>query len=207
MHSASGILLRLDKPLLVTAEHVIKPFLDQQMEEPSLKLMIGKVALDNVSERIIGRSTQPDLITLDLSGVNSQSIADHVVFYEPAKWPPTPVIRGATVIFSGFPMAYRNVLHALRAIKFNSWHVCAEVATVSDRDFTCVINPRDMQNANPETVWPTSYGAISGCPIFGFGGEITTLKLVGIVYEALNNFHVIKAHHTNLIEPDGMLLI
>jgi hypothetical protein len=93
MHSASGVLVRLDKPLLVTAEHVIRPFLERQMEERSLKLMVGKVAIDNVSERIIGRSTQPDLITLDLASIDSESVADHVVFYEPAKWPPKPAIQ------------------------------------------------------------------------------------------------------------------
>lgn len=70
MHSASGVMVELDRPLLITAEHVIYEFLRQQTDHPSLRLQIAKGSIENVAERIIGKSeaTRPRHIRLDWNG-------------------------------------------------------------------------------------------------------------------------------------------
>ena len=59
MHSASGVLVDLDRPILVTAEHVIDEFLKKQTGNPSIRLQIAEGSIENIAERIIGRANRP----------------------------------------------------------------------------------------------------------------------------------------------------
>ena len=81
MNNASGVLLKLDRPLLLTAEHVIRSFLERRATQPSLKLQIAEGSIDDISERIIGKAHQPDLVTLDLTGIDIQRFARHLAFH------------------------------------------------------------------------------------------------------------------------------
>lgn len=200
------MLLGLDRPLLVTANHVISEFLQWQIAQPSIRLQIAEGSIDNVAERIIGKANQPDLVTLDLTGIDVQCFAKHLTFYVPAKWPPPPVIPGLSVLIVGFPKAYRETLTEQRAIKFLSLNLKTQVTSVVENNFVCAIDVPNMSNPSRQTVWPETYGGISGCPIFAIRGTLSTLDLVGIVYEAGNDWHVICAHHANFISSDGTLI-
>lgn len=206
MRNGSGVLLELDRPLLVTASHVISEFLQWQTSQPSIKLQIGKGSIDNIAERIIGKANQPDLVTLDLTGIDVQRFARHLTFYAPAKWPPPPVIPGLSVLIVGFPKVYRETLTEQGAIKFNSFNLKTQVTSVSESNFVCAVDIQDMRNPSPQAIWPGAYGGISGCPIFAIRGSPSTFDLVGIAYEAGNDWHVLWAHHANFISSDGTLI-
>jgi hypothetical protein len=87
LNSASGVLLKLERPLLVTALHVIQCYLGRQAQEPSLRLQIARGTIDAVSERIIGQAQGLDLVTLDLTGIDIQSFAENHSYFEPTRWP------------------------------------------------------------------------------------------------------------------------
>jgi len=203
MNSASGVLIKLDRPLLLTAEHVIGAFLKRQATQPSLKLQIAEGAIDDISERIVGKGHQFDLVTLDMTGIDIQRFARHLTFYNPPNWPPPPVISGLSVLIVGFPMEYRSLLHDRRAIKFDSWNVHTKVTSVSDHGFACAIDTETMANPSDRATWPQAYGGISGCPVFAIRGTVSVLELVGMVYEASDNLDIIKSIHTQMIKTDG----
>lgn len=203
MNSASGVLLKLDRPLLLTAEHVLGSFLKRQAIQPSLKFQVAEGSIDDISERIIGRAHQPDLVTLDLTGIDIQQFSRHLTFHIPPNWPPPPVISGLSVLIVGFPMAYRSLLPDQRAIKFESWNLHTQVTSVSDHGFACAIETRTMANPSHRATWPQAYGGISGCPVFAIRGALSILELVGMVYEASDNLDIIKSHHSEMISTDG----
>jgi hypothetical protein len=205
MHSASGVLVDLDRPILVTAEHVIDEFLKKQTGYPSIKLQIAEGSIGNVAERIIGRANRPDLVTLDLTGLDLKGFAKHLSLYTPSKWPPHSVIPGITVLIIGFPMAYRSLLPIQRAIKFDSFNLKTQVSSVNEHGFICAVETNSIRNLSSDAAWPETYGGISGCPIFAIRGTPSILDLVGIVYEASSNWNIIHAHHANLVSPDGTL--
>lgn len=206
MNSASGVLLKLDRPLLVTAEHVVESFLKRQADEPSLELQVARGSIHNVYERVIGKTKQPDLAVLDLTGLDLHNFAEHLDFYRPSKWPPSPVIPTLSALLVGFPMKYRGVLPDQRTIKFESLNVHTQVTSVSNHGFVCAIDAQQMHHPSPHAVWPQTYGGISGCPVFAIRGTlISTLELVGIVYEANDNWNIVRAHHAKLISTEGSL--
>ena len=206
MNSASGVLLKLDRPLLLTAEHVIGSFLKRQATQPSLKFQIAEGLIDDVSERIIGKAHQLDLVTLDLTGIDIQQFARHLTFHVPPNWPPTSVILDLSVLIVGFPMAYRSLLPDRHAIKFDSWNLHTQVTSVSDHGFACAIDTKTMANPSHQATWPQTYGGISGCPVFAIRGTLSILELVGMVYEASDNLSIIKSRHTQMISTDGAFL-
>ncbi|MBS0164456.1 S1 family peptidase [Nitrospira sp. CMX1] len=205
MHSASGVLIKLDRPILITAEHVIEEFLKKQTEHPSIRLQIAKGSIENVAERIIARSKKSDLVTLDLSGLDLREFAQHLSLYTPLKWPPHSVMPGLTVLIVGFPMAYRYLLPIRRAIKFDSFCQKVQVSSVNECGFACAVETNSIHNLNSDDAWPETYGGMSGCPIFAIRGNPSVLDLVGIVYEASDSFNIICARHANLVSPDGTL--
>jgi hypothetical protein len=205
MHSASGVMVALDRPVLVTAEHVIDEFLNKQTEHPSIKLQVAEGSIENVAERIIGRANRPDLVTLDLTGLDLKGFAEHLSLYTPSKWPPHSVIPGLTVLIVGFPMAYRHLLLIKRAIMFDSFNLKTQVSSVNEHGFVCAVETNSIRNLSSDAAWPQTYGGISGCPIFAIRGTPSVLDLVGIVYEASNDWNIIHAHHANLGSPDGTL--
>ena len=205
MHSASGVLVDLDRPILVTAEHVIDEFLKKQTGNPSIRLQIAEGSIENVAERIIGRANRPDLVTLDLTGLDLKGFAKHLSLYTPSKWPPHSVIPGLTVLIIGFPMAYRSLLPIQRAIKFDSFNLKTQVSSVNEHGFICAVETNSIRNLSSDAAWPETYSGISGCPIFAIRGTPSVLDLVGIVYEASSNWNIIHAHHANLVSPGGTL--
>ena len=75
MNSGSGVLVQLDRPFLITAGHVISAHLVRLQQSNSIVLRVGDGILDRVTERIVALSeTNPDLATLDLSGVDDSII-------------------------------------------------------------------------------------------------------------------------------------
>lgn len=210
LNSASGVLLKLERPLLVTALHVIQCYLDRQAQEPSLRLQIAQGTINAVSERLIGQANGLDLVTLDLAGIDIQSFAERLSYFEPTRWPPLRVESGTHVIMNGFPKAYRSILRDDHAIQFDSWHFRGPVDSSARENFACMIKLERLEQrlGRPGAVWPDTYGALSGCPVFVVRKVIDLIEvveLVGIVYEASQAFHIIYAYHADLITDDGTL--
>src|SRR5437867_3574447 len=122
-NSASGVLLHLNRPLLVTAKHVVDAYLKRQADNPSLEFQIGWGFLPDVASRLVEASHPADLVTLDLSDVDVRSFADHLEFHRPITWPPERVSVGSHVILSGYPKPYRQYVWEQKAIDFQSWHL------------------------------------------------------------------------------------
>mgnify|MGYP001617086789 CR=1 FL=1 len=82
-NSASGVLINWNRPILVTAKHVVDAYLQRQVDNPSLEFQIGLGVLPNVASRLVEASSPTDLVTLDLSGVDVRSFADHLESISP----------------------------------------------------------------------------------------------------------------------------
>ena len=213
LRSATGFLIELDAPFLFTARHVIEEFLKAQLNDDSLELKVGKGNIDHVSQRIVARNDEVDLVALNLSEIDDLSEIDvnsfqlnHIKFFKPKRWPPKGVSLGAQVFFIGFVVdAYREILHLQRAILFNSFTVGTQVDSALPNDFSCRIKMENVQrNTSPEARWPVEYGGLSGSPVFVIWDDIG-LELVGIVFEATNSLNIIRAHHIHFINSDGTL--
>ncbi len=197
-NSASGVLVKLRQPVLVTAKHVIDAYLQRQENDLSLELQIGSGFLPSVASRLMDTSPA-DLVTLDLSGVNIQSFADHLEFHEPANWPSERVEIGSHVILSGYPKPYRQYVWREKAIDFKSWHLHSRVHGTTEDRFSCVVNVEVARNNRPRGDWPDTYGALSGGPVFTLRGTIQRIELAGIIHQASDGFNIIEAHHADLI--------
>lgn len=204
-NSASGILLALDRPLLVTAFHVFARYRERQAEDPNLRFCIGRGSLVLGDHRVRGVAEGLDLITIDLSEVNVYGLAPHLSFYQPVRWPPRRVEKGDSVLITGFPRAYRHLLPAVQAIQFNSCHINAPVDTVAEHRFSCVFDmaARRRIYGDTESEWPDGYGAFSGCPAFTYSDD--GVEFAGIVYEGSEAFHILNVYHSDLIVGDGTL--
>lgn len=138
-NSASGALVKLRQPVLVTAKHVIDAYLQRQENDLSQELQIGSGSLSSVTSRLLN-TFAADLVTLDLSGVDVRPFADHLEFHEPANWPPERVEVGSHVILSGYPKPYRQYVWREKAIDFKSWHLHSRVHGTTEDRFSCVVN-------------------------------------------------------------------
>lgn len=200
LKSATGFLIDLGRPVLLTARHVIDDFLKAQSINDSLLLKVGKGNIDRIHQRIISSDENIDLIALNLSGIDVTSFQlSHIQFFKPKRWPPKCIPHSAQVFFIGFVVnGYREILHAERAILFNSFTVNTQVDSVSTTGFSCAIKMENVKcYAPPDAKWPTKYGGLSGSPVFVIWDDIG-LELIGIVYQANNAFDIICAHHLTL---------
>jgi hypothetical protein len=204
INSGSGVLLKIDDdPFLVTAAHVVDHYLERLAIEPSLKLQIAKGSIAEVAQRIIAKTVKPDLVTLNMSGIDIKSFAEHLEYHEPPQWPSQRVVNKTEVILSGFPMAYREVLFDYRAIKFDSFNLKAVVETVQEDHFTLVVDADKVKRTRPQALWPEAYGGISGCPVFALRKPMASIEFVGISVQANESFHIITCHHADLIAGNG----
>lgn len=203
--SASGMLLALDRPLLVTAFHVLESYRERQADEPTLKFSIGRGSLVLGEHRVRGVAKGVDLVTIDLSGVQVEALAPHLSYYQSARWPPRRVGCGDSVLITGFPKAYRHLRRTEHTIQFNSCHINAPVRTVSEDHFSCVFEMTDRRRvyAETEAEWPDDYGAFSGCPAFTYNND--GIEFAGVVYEGSKDLHILNMHHADLIADDGAL--
>lgn len=204
-NSASGILLALDRPLLVTAVHVLERYRERQAEDPTLRFCVGRGSLVLREHRVRGVAKGLDLVTIDLSGVQVSALAPHLSFYQPARWPLRRVEKGDSVLITGFPKAYRHPLPGEQAIQFNSCHINAPVDSVAEHRFSCVFDmaARRRVYGDAEGEWPGDYGAFSGCPAFTYSDD--SVEFAGVVYEGSEAFHILNVHHSDLIASDGTL--
>jgi hypothetical protein len=205
-NSASGILLALDRPLLVTAAHVLNCYTERQAADPTLRFSIGRASLVLGEHRVRGVAEGLDLATIDLSGVRVDALAPHLSFYQPARWPPRRVDESDFVLVSGFPKAYRHLVMGEQQIQFNSCHINAHVDSVAEHRFSCALDmaSRHRVYGDAESEWPDDYGAFSGCPAFTYNAD--SVEFVGIVYEGNEAFHILNVYHADLIASDGTLM-
>jgi hypothetical protein len=204
-NSASGVLLALDRPLLVTAFHVLEGYRQRLAQDPALRFCIGKGSLILKEHRVRGVAMDLDLVTIDLSGVRVDALAPHLSLYQPPRWPPRRVEPNESVLITGFPKAYRRPLPEGHAIKFNSCHISAPVHSVTEHHFSCVFDMADRQRVYTENEgeWPGDYGAFSGCPAFTYRDD--NVEFAGVVYEGSSGFHILYIYHSDLIASDGTL--
>jgi hypothetical protein len=198
-NSASGVLLNLNRPLLITAKHVVDTYLQRQRDDISLEFQIGLGFLPDVASRLVEASHPVDLITLDLSDIDVRGFADHLEFHHPITWPPERVRVDSHVILSGYPKPYRRYIHMEKAIDFKSWHLHSRVHGTTEDRFSCVVNVDVARSNRPRGNWPETYGALSGGPAFTVRGNVQKMEIGGIIYQASDGFNIIEAHHADLI--------
>lgn len=204
-NSASGILLALDRPLLVTAAHVLNRYMECKAEDPTLRFTIGRGSLVLGDHRVRGVAADLDLATIDLSGVKVDGLAPHLSFYRPARWPLRRVEKGDVVLITGFPHAYRHLVQGEQGIQFNSCSINAPVDSVGEHRFSCAFDMASRRRVygEAEGEWPDRYGAFSGCPAFTWSDQ--NVELAGVVYEGNEAFHILNVYHSDLIASDGTL--
>ena len=207
LRSATGFFIELDGPFLFTARHVIEAFLEAKNDDASLELKVGKGYIDRVRQRVVDRNQDVDMVALNLEGIEISSFKlNHIKFFKPKRWPPNCVSPDAQVFFIGFVAdKHRTIDWSQGAIRFHSFTVCTEVGSVSNSHFDCpIIMEKIKQNTDFEAQWPTVYGGLSGSPVFVIR-EDRRPELTGIVFEELNSFDTIRAHHSKLFNSNGTL--
>jgi len=207
MNSGSGALVQLGRPLLITAGHVISAYIERLQQNHLIHLRVGDGILDRVLERVISISeANPDLATLDLTGVDIKSFGEHVSFHEAPEWPPDRVVVDTRCIMNGFLKAHRSIDFREHLIYFNSWQVFTAADSVGHFHFSCVIDPEQIfPTINQEATWPQIFGALSGGPVFCLRGELLRLELAGITYEASDSLNAFLSHHADLVRSDGTI--
>ena len=183
LHHASAALLWVDRPFAVTAAHVLQDFMARMRNDETARLWLGKLALDDVADRVLCQSLRHDLATLRVEPEELAELGDDVCFHNPAKWPPEPVQAGEVISVFGFP---RDQWPAQIRYRFR-------VESAQERRFSAVLERSDM---------PGRLEGLCGAPAFRSGPNP---EFVGVVTEALFHNEMVRCQHARHVDTCGQV--
>lgn len=200
-----------DHTLAVTCAHVIEDYQKKLSDYSDVRFKIGNLEFNPLSSIIdISSSADLDLATIDLRNKSIDLIFKGSEiknsFYQPPMWPPNEVELDDLVVFGGFPGLLRlaDIYSGINARTF-SCGPC-RVTKKSENDFYFQIDRDQLKRAigvsDIDEVW--KFGGISGCPVFLL--RKLHFELVGIVYEAPDDFGLLRARHASLINENGTII-
>lgn len=193
----------------ITCSHVIDKYKQISRGENCI-FQIGHLEFDPL-ERIIDESTELDLVSIDLNGLNfTQTINGIEIgsgFFVPAYWPPKEVVPGDYVAFGGFPGEWRKYPE-WNSIVFDTWSSGgSEVSSVHDQYFICQFKRKywvESFNYNyREGLDLKKLGGLSGGPVFIH--RDVHWDLVGIISEFSEELDLMYIKSVNLISDDGKI--
>jgi len=211
INSGTVSLIKLDVgPVAITCYHVIEEYRSLLEKDSEIVFQIGNIKLDPI-KLLIDENRDLDIVTLSLNekGIEEQLKDEEMgsSFFKPILWPPNDVQEGEFLAFGGFPGTWRQQPSS-REVIFDSFSSGAcKVGIVRDDYIQCHFEreywvqptkntPRDSININ-------NLGGLSGSPAFIL--RSLYWEFVGIVYEYMESFDILRIRPAKFIRKDGTI--
>ena len=205
----SGTVTLVRTPVLllgITAAHVMEGY-DVARLKGEMRLQIGNAVINDIDQRRIATSAELDIATLDLTGLNLETIGNEVSPL--SSWPPLPPSEGGGITLGGYPGQDRRPVARLE----NTWGLFTAMGiarSVSHDQITWIIPREDEFVVPARHPLPLNYelGGISGGPLissFESPAGIFSYRLAGIISEAQAQLEYVVAKRADLINADGSI--
>lgn len=198
-NNGSGCLLRLNKDFLITNAHVIRG------AKGAERLLVGKVEVWNIVEKIISIDDDLDLAVIDLSDGLNQDLEDTgKMFFEPKSWPPSECEVGDQVFIIGFPGIFREDEEEFSTVHYTA--IREQIMDVTDRRLISEFNRDNWTKALgcKQISDLERLGGLSGGPVVICRDDIP--ELVGFTYEDGGGFFDgVKIIKSYFINKDGKI--
>lgn len=223
-HASAFMLDRGGGPMLVTAAHVYRRYLDDQRRVGPLRCQVANTTIKNLSAHLIACGNldipldepdqEPDIATFRLTTGAAERIGKRPVLAPARDWPASPK-RGEQVMFCGFP-AQERIRVSAGEINFGFHSGMTRAAAVTDHQITVRFEREFMIDQHGTGLPPVGYGlgGISGGPLlvpdFRDGGWMW--RLGGVIAQATEErppdevlVEMVVAHRAEYIQADGTL--
>lgn len=195
----------------VTCAHVVDAYFQVLEQNGSALFQIGMTEIALVNQ-LTCKNDVVDLATIRLSDSQVKDfstqgqIGSRVI--QPTTWPPTPVEAGQTVMFGGFPGAWRERA-AYDELVFGSFSSAGVTIASSHPDrFSCQFEReywvRSLARGDSDkTIHLRELGGLSGGPAFVDRG--LHFEFAGIIYQHSEAFDLLFLRPAGLIHADGSI--
>lgn len=197
------------KPIGVTCYHVIECYKRFAAEHTDAVFQVGNAVFDPTT-RIIDENGALDLVTLDLTGLNLDSLLRSGLieanFYCPPQWPPRDVSVGCDVCFGGFPGYFREENGQFEMIAGSFSLDATEITVVNEDYYACVFDRSGWikvlgDRPDSDRLVP-DLGGLSGAPVFAH--RAFHFEFVGVIYEH-SSFDILYIRPAKFIQEDGRI--
>jgi hypothetical protein len=174
-HASAFMLERGGGPMLVTAAHVYRQYLDDQQRSGPLLCQVANVTVKDLSGHLISCGNlgipldepdrEPDIATFRLSKRAVDGIGKRPIVAQTGDWPPPPK-RGEQVMFGGFPGKER-IFVSDNEINFGFHSGMVGASSVTEHQITVRLEREFMIDQHGTGLPPPGYGlgGISGGPL------------------------------------------
>ncbi len=193
-------------PFGVTADHVLRAFLNRKQAEPGLRCQIAELPFEP-EDRLIDRDDYRDIATFRIEAEELSRLGNAV--HRPRyRWPPKPPERGQGVLFAGYPGCERRLV-GRRKVEFGICLAAPVASAINDRAVICQFERAHWIDAFGSAPPPENrfLGGLSGAPLWtvsGRGGK-ASWRLGGVISAFSQNWDLLFAKHAACILPDGRL--
>ena len=223
-HGSAFLLDRGSGPMLVTAAHVYRQFVEDAKSHGPLYCQVANTRVNDLTSHLIAcgdlgtpldqPNREPDIATFRLPSGAVERIGKKPVLAIAADWPPSPK-AGEQVMFAGFPGQERIFL-GLDEISFGFHSGMSPASNVTEHQITQRFEREFMIDQHGNGLPPKGYGlgGISGGPLLvpEYREGAWTWRLGGVISEATEErppeeviFEMIVAHRAEYIQPNGTL--
>jgi hypothetical protein len=223
-HASAFLLDRGGGPMLITAAHVYRQYLDDQRREGPLICQVANttvkelgrylIACGNLSIPLDERDREPDIATFRLPAGASDRIGKRPLVAPAGDWPPPPK-GGEQVMFAGFP-GQERIFISEDENNFGFHSGMAAAASVTDHQIMVRFEREFMIDQHGTGLPPRGYGlgGISGGPLLipDFRDGAWSWRLGGVISQATEErppeavlIEMVVAHRAEYIRPDGTL--
>jgi hypothetical protein len=218
-HNGTGFLFKPGgRTFLITNAHVLdKGYFPLRESYPDLVMIFANRAVD---AKIIAKNSDDgiDLAVIDVDGIEFDkeapgywgSSAAKLTTYAPASWPFAPPRSGEPTAVVGWPGKFRR--HEESSTEFAAFPLLGSfIDAVEDTLFTIRFDrdgiiASDFDPNNKEPVTETSFGGMSGSPVFALHRPgINPLQLVGVLRAYGPLLDGLYCTRADLIRADGTL--
>ena len=193
-------------PFGVTADHVLRRFLERKRTEPELLCRIADLPFAP-ADRLIDRDAYRDIATFRIEPweLTRLGTAVHRPRY---RWPPERPECGQGVLFAGYPGCERRVVGP-RTVEFGLCLAAPVATAVNDRAIICRFEREHWIEAPGSAPPPANrfLGGLSGAPLWTVaerGGSVAW-RLGGVISAFSQNWDLLFAKHPACIRADGRL--
>jgi hypothetical protein len=223
-HASAFMLDRGDGPMLITAAHVYRQYLDDQRRIGPLRCQVANTTVKDLSAHLIACGNldipldepdrEPDIATFRLSKGAAGRIGKRPVLAPAGNWPKPPK-PGEQVMFCGFP-AQERIRVSVGEINFGFHSGITGASSVTDHQITVRFEREFMIDQHGTGLPPPGYGlgGISGGPLLvpDFREGVWKWRLGGVIAQATEErppdqvlIEMVVAHRAEYIQTNGTL--